>query len=183
MAYLTEFAGQNWLITPAALAVDEGPPANIYNQQWLLVLSGVVIANLEGNSNSQWLHETVSILPDLAGSSDSVLNWAIGHYSIPTPPPPSTDYNTVFSVAQWAPFASVSSIFDSSQSINAGYAVDAFRNTPFGTGTDALTQAPVNNIFYGIDVDVAVRGDDAWMYRLGYNITLLGKIAFTEPFE
>ena len=29
LKYLTEFAGQNWLITPAALAVGESPPASI----------------------------------------------------------------------------------------------------------------------------------------------------------
>ena len=48
MKVLTDFAGQNWLITPAALAVGENPPANIHEQKFLLVLSGVVIANLEG---------------------------------------------------------------------------------------------------------------------------------------
>jgi hypothetical protein len=44
--YLTNFAGQNWLITPAALALGEHPPASIHDQKWLLVLSGVVYANL-----------------------------------------------------------------------------------------------------------------------------------------
>jgi len=38
----------------------------------------------------------------------------------------------------------------------------------------------VGNIFAGIDVDVAVRDSDAWLYRLGYNITLLGKIVFVN---
>ena len=46
MKILTDFAGQNWLITPAALAVGENPPASIHDQKFLLVLSGVVIANL-----------------------------------------------------------------------------------------------------------------------------------------
>ena len=41
---------------------------------------------------------------------------------------------------------------------------------------------PVGNIFIGIDVDVAVRDTDAWIFRVGYNITLLGKIVFlTNP--
>jgi hypothetical protein len=179
---LEKFAGQNWLITPAALAVGEKPPANIYGQKWLLQLSGVVFANLEGNSTSQsqWLHETVSFMPDMAGSSGSgPLNWAIQQYSIPTPPPSSL-YNIVFSLIEWAPFASLSSIFDQSQSINAGYAVDVWRPSPFNNGTDVFTHQPVNNIFTGVEVDVAIQDTDAEIYRLGYNITLLGRIVFTE---
>jgi hypothetical protein len=37
---------------------------------------------------------------------------------------------------------------------------------------------PVNNIFTGINADLAVSDSDAWIYRLGYNITLLGRIVF-----
>ena len=61
--FLNEFAGQNWLITPAALAVGESPPTTILDQKWLLILSGVVVANLQGNSNAAWLRETVTFLP------------------------------------------------------------------------------------------------------------------------
>ena len=67
MKYLTDFAGQNWLITPAALAVGETPPQDIRDQKWLLVLSGVVIANLKGDNSGQWNHQTVSFIPDMAG--------------------------------------------------------------------------------------------------------------------
>jgi hypothetical protein len=50
MKVLTNFAGLNWLITPAALAVGEQPPTNIHDQKFLLTLTGVVIADLKGNS-------------------------------------------------------------------------------------------------------------------------------------
>ncbi|HEY6365233.1 MAG TPA: hypothetical protein VI585_10645 [Candidatus Binatia bacterium] len=63
MKRIDTFAGQNWLITPAALAVNEAPPQSISNQRWLLVLSGVAIADLQGNSEAQWLHETLVISP------------------------------------------------------------------------------------------------------------------------
>ncbi|MFZ1011300.1 MAG: hypothetical protein WAN65_30965 [Candidatus Sulfotelmatobacter sp.] len=176
MTVLTDFAGQNWLITPAALAVGENPPASIYDQQFLLVLSGVVVANLEGNSASQWLSETVSFLPDMAGPQNSgPLNWAINRFAIPRP---SGSFSVGFSLEEWAPFASLSSIFDQDQSINAGFTVGAWRPTHFATGINALTNLPVGNIFAGIDVDLAIRDTDAWIYRLGYNITLLGKIVF-----
>jgi hypothetical protein len=177
MKVLTDFAGQNWLITPAALAKGENPPASIHDQKFLLVLSGVVIANLEGNSGSQWLHETLSFLPDMAGPQNSgPLNWAIGRFAIPKPQ--GQNFGVGFSLEEWAPFASLSSIFNQDQSINSGFAVDVWRPTHFATGTDAFTHLPVGNIFTGINVDVAVRDTDAWIFRVGYNITLLGKIVF-----
>lgn len=177
MQVLTNFAGQNWLITPAALAVGENPPRSIHDQTFLLVLTGVVIANLQGNSSAQWLQETVSFLPDMAGPQNSgPLNWAIGRFSIPKPPTQS--FNIAFSLEEWAPFASLSSIFNQDQSINSGFAVDVWRPNHFTTGNDAFTHTPVNNIFTGINVDVEIRDTDAWIYRIGYNITLLGKIVF-----
>jgi hypothetical protein len=184
---LTDFAGQNWLITPAALAVGEPPPANIHDQKWLLVLSGVVFANFQGNSGAQWLHETVSFIPDMAGadapgSTSGPLNFAISRFGIPKPPgDPGRQYLIRFSLEEWAPFASLSSIFNQDQSINSGFAVDTWRPNHFITGTDVLSNQQVNNIFSGINVDVAVRDTDAFIFRLGYNITLLGKIVFIAP--
>ena len=37
---------------------------------------------------------------------------------------------------------------------------------------------PINNIFTGINVDVGIRDNDAFILKLSYNITLLGTIAF-----
>jgi len=175
---LTNFAGQNWLITPAALAVGESRPASIHDQKFLLILSGVVIANLEGNSGSQWLHETLSFIPDLAGP----LNWAISRFGIPKPHdlPPDYTFSIRFALEDqgWVPFASLSSIFNQDQSVNSGFAVNVWRPTHFATGIDAFTNLPVERIFNGIKVDVAVRDTDAWIKRVGYHITLLGKIVF-----
>lgn len=188
MKYLTNFAGQNWLITPAALAVGEIPstlpahpvaealPARIHDQKWLLVLSGVVVADLEGNSGAAWLRETLSFEPDMSGP----LNWAISHFSIPKPPGPPGSYIPVFSVEEWAPFAALSSIFNRDHSINSGFSVDMWRPNHFSSGVNILTHEPVNNIFTGLNVDAAVRDTDAWIYRVSYYITLLGKIVFTE---
>jgi hypothetical protein len=184
MKYLTEFAGQNWLITPAALAVGESPPASIHEQKWLLVLSGVVIADLKGDNSGQWNHQTVSFIPDMAGPDDpsstsGPLNWAINRYSIPKPSgAPGAQYLIRFSVEEWAPFVSPNAIFNQGQSINSGFAVDAWRPNHFGNGLNLFTHQHVNNLFTGINADLAVRDTDAWLYRLGYNITLLGKIVF-----
>jgi hypothetical protein len=175
MKEVSTFAGQNWLIVPAATAANQAPPTRIQDQKWLLVLSGVAIVDLKGISAAQWLRETVSIRPDLNGP----LQYAINRYSIPTPPGSiGANYWAGFQVEQWAPFAALSSIFNQNQSVNSGFAVDVWRPNPFGTGTDAFTSAPLNNLFSGVQIDVAVRDSDAWLYRLSYIITLLGKIVF-----
>ncbi len=176
---LTNFAGQNWLITPAALAVGEHPPANIHEQNWLLVLTGVVTANLQGNSTSQWLNTNVSFLPDMAGPNNSgPLNWAIGQWGIPKPP--GQNYTIAFSLDGWAPFVALSAIYDQNQSIDAGYAVNVWRPNHFTTGIDALSNAAIGNIFTGVNADVGVRDTDAWILSFSYNITLRGKIVFPK---
>ena len=175
MIEATQFAGQNWLITPAASAVGGAPPADLHQQLWLLVLTGVVIVDLKGSSGATWRRETVSIRPDLNGP----LQFAIGKHGIPTPPGVNgANFWTAFKVEQWAPFAALSSMFNQNQSINSGFAVDVWRPNPFGSGQDSFSNVPHTNLFNGIQVDVAVRDSDAWLYRLSYNITLLGKIAF-----
>ena len=183
---LDQFAGQNWLITPAALAVGESPPKTILDQKWLLVLSGVVVANLQGSSNAAWLSETVTFLPGNSlslgiGPNEGPLKYAISHYSIPTPSQNPKDYDVVFSLEDfsWAPFASLSAIFDQSQSINAGYAVEVWRPRHFMHALEYpdVTQ-PIQRIFTGISVDVGIRDNDAFILKLGYHITVLGRIAF-----
>jgi hypothetical protein len=103
---------------------------------------------------------------------------------LPLPKPagsPGAQYLIRFSVEGWAPYVSLSAIFNQGQSIDSGFAVDAWRPNHFGSGTSVVTNQPVNNIFAGVNADLAVRDTDAWLYRLGYNITLLGKIVFVAP--
>jgi hypothetical protein len=78
-------------------------------------------------------------------------------------------------------YVSLGSVFDQNQSINAGFAVDDWRPNHFYSGTDVVTGQPVNNIFTGVNADVGVSDSDAWLYKLTYNITLLGKIVFIAP--
>jgi hypothetical protein len=97
MIEVTSFAGQNWVITPAALAVNEAPPATIKDQKFLVVLSGVAMLDLKGNSTSQWRQETVLILPDI----QAPMLYAINRYGIPTPPGANgLNYSTALQLEQ-----------------------------------------------------------------------------------
>lgn len=153
---------------------------------WLLVLSGVVEADRQRNRNAAFLNETVTFLPGKSvslgvGLNEGPLNFAINHYSIPRPSSDLRDYTTVFSLEDfsWAPFACLSAIFDQAESINAGYAVWAWRPHHFVHAVKyPETNQPINRIFTGINVDIGISDNDAFIKRLAYHITLLGRIAF-----
>ena len=111
--------------------------------------------------------------------SSNPMHHAIATYGIPKPAgAEGSQYSLGFRVEQWSPYASISSIFNNGPSLNSGFAVDVWRPNPFGTGTDAFTHQPVGNLHTGLQVDVAVRDTDAWLFRVGYNILLLGRIVF-----
>ena len=172
----TGFAAQNWVITPVATAAGQAQPASIQDQRWQLLLSGVVLIDMKGVTTSQWRRETVHIMPDLNGP----ILQAAARYGIPLPPGTSgSNYLSNFQVEQHAPFSTVSSIFNQDHSVNSGFAVDVFRPHPFFTATDIFTNSARDKLFSGIEVDAAVRDSDAYLYRLGYRITLVGKIVFS----
>ena len=120
--------------------------------------------------------------PDDPTATSGPLNWAIARHGIPRPPGTvGQQYLVRFSVDEWAPFVSLGSVFDQGTSVNAGFAVDGWRPNHFESGTDVVTSEAVNNIFTGVNADLAVNDTDAWIYRLGYNITLIGRIVFIAP--
>lgn len=164
------FAGQNWLITPSALAVNEAKPSSIKDQKFLLVLTGVGILNLQGNNPHDWRRENLVIVPDV----DASLQFAVNRFSIPKPP----GSINAFDVDQITPFAAISSSFDKeSGSVDAGYAVDVWRPNHFINTTDTAGK-PAHKVFTGISVDLAVRNNKAVIHRVSYQITLLGRIVF-----
>jgi hypothetical protein len=125
-------------------------------------------------------------MPDMAGSdapgaTSGPLNWAIQRWRIPRPPgAQGSQYLIRFSVEAWAPFVSPNAMLNLGESINSGFAVDTWRPNSFGAATNVLTNQPVGNLFSGVNADLAVRDNDAWLHRLGYNITLIGKIVFVN---
>lgn len=172
----TGFAGQNWAIMPVATAAGQSPPPDIRRQRWQLVLTGVVLLDMKGVTSAQWRRETVLIAPDLRAP----IKFAAQRFGVQLPPGlDDSAYNANFQVEQAAPFASLSAIFNQNQSINSGFAVDVWRPNAFFTATDLVTNTQAANLFAGIQADIAVRDSDAYFYRLGYHITLVGRIVFS----
>lgn len=170
----SSFAGQNWLITPAALAVNEAKPTSIAGQSWLIQFSGVGILNLTGNNSNDWRREILTFFPDVSAP----LQFAISRHAIPVPTSPNGRVSPSIIVEQIVPYVAISSALEkSSGGADFGFAVDDWRPSPFFSAPDANGH-PVSNIFTGIDVDIAVRNTNATIHRVSYQITIIGKIAF-----
>jgi hypothetical protein len=168
-------ACSNWLITPAALAINEAPPVEVREQKFMLVLTGVVVIDFAGQApNWPWTHDTLHIRPDL----DAPLGYAVNRHQIPTPTgEPGLQYTREFLVEQCAAFAGVAA-FESSPDRVIGAACDAWRPHHYETRTDAFTSAQLHPIFAGIDADLADRAVDGRIHRVNYHIALLGKVVF-----
>jgi hypothetical protein len=173
----TTLEGQNWFITPTALALNEPPPRDISDQHFILVLAGVCSLNLQGNQPQDWRRETAEIVPDYF----TPLNYAIGRFGIPVPTVPDRSVSPMVQLDLWAPFAAVSSVWDQG-STDVGVAVDVWRPSPFrnddGSFITDFAGTPITQPFRGIRVDVGIRNNRSILYRLSYNITLLGSIRF-----
>jgi len=177
MIQLFAFTGQNWLITPAALALNEAPPRDIHDQKWLLVLSGSLYANFWGTDFDEVPDvKSGQFNPDIA----SPCNWAINHHAIARPPgAEGVNYNVRFQAEMWAPFVSLGGLIDE-DSDWAQTEVINWRPGPFLSETDALSGNPVGNIFNGVVVNCTAADSDARLTLINYNVTLVGKIVFTQ---
>jgi hypothetical protein len=186
---------ENWLITPAALAVQEPTPTSISDQKWIIGLSGVAILfedslqGVAGNNAHDWRRATVVMYPDIF----SPMQFAIHKYGIPQPVS-QRFLAPVFSLEPggWAPFAAPGSFLHAppdyvpededplpENAVSFGVAVDRWRPYHFLKSTDVNDQ-PIPSVFHGIAVDLAVYGS-ATLYRVNYQATLVGKIAFGNP--
>jgi hypothetical protein len=182
MSITTQSAGENWVITPAPASPFGIPPANIQQQQWMLVLSGVTILfnngtqGIQGTLPDDWTRETVTISQDL----QAPLKLVAQEFSIPAPAGGYSSY--ALSVSQWAPYAAISSAFHQGTE-DAGFAVDTWRPHPFNQGAFSGAGEVLNDIYAGIDVDIAVRNNQAWIYRISYQVTLIGLLAYNPVIQ
>jgi hypothetical protein len=141
------FIDPQWIVTP------------LPNNKWLLIVSGVVIINVTCGQNSGWLRDTVRILPNFTDPFTFAGN--------------DLNNNTVvFETQQYATYGSLASIFDKNTSVNAGFAVDAFRPF-FSDGGRGMGNGS------GIDLDIAVQDVDATIFRVAYELTGVGSFIVT----
>jgi hypothetical protein len=175
MRQVTNFAVQNWLITPAALSVSETPPATIADQKFVLVLSGVGVVDYEFEvAPVWWSKEDFLFLPDL----QAPLTWAAATHAIPRPGGDvGLTYHVAFQVDQHASAAGLGSIYSDHDDGHFGYAVDQWRLNPHHSAAD-VDGVQRARLFTGVQVELAMHTDKQTLYRVHYHFTLLGRIVF-----
>jgi len=137
-----------------------------------MTLSGVAIPNFKsGRGREHWSAETIELHLDLSAPIDRMVN----DYEILV----NEERSIVFSADQWASFATINAIYDEGAAVDAGFAVDSWRPL-FGLGIESETGAEIKNIFYGLEIDIGARDPEAWLYRVGYHVTLIGKMVLTD---
>jgi hypothetical protein len=170
------FARQDWIITPVGLAGNERP-STIDDQRWNIVLTGVVNVNLKGTSE-KFLRETVLFKPDVGPA----MRFAIQRYNISVPPHSfgGDVSETVFQIEQYALYATIGSTRNEDFAINTSYGVNLWRLNPSAVSKDAMTNAAIDKIFAGLQVDVTVSDIGGCLSSLSYHITLIGRIRFRK---
>lgn len=107
---------------------------------------------------SNWRGERLTLGLDLRSSINRL-----------NPPAPSAGRYWGFDIDQWAPIASLNSIYNAGASNNAGSSVNTF----------AIRQ-PTPSDSVSLEMDVAVRDTDGYLYRIGYYVTLVGRLVEVE---
>lgn len=144
------FTARHWMFLPIErVTAPPAPPATPY--RGVITLSGVAIINLQGVTPNDWRRERVVLdLGEDYGKALALAPWK-----------PKPGHFFTFVVEQWVPFVTVNARYNRGPANNDGSAVDAFSLDP------RQGNARIN-------VDVAVRDSDAYIYRLGYTLTLYG---------
>ena len=111
-----------------------------------------------GMPNVTWRREIVNVELDLAPSINRLQ---------PVAPGPNTFWT--FRMDQWAPIASPNSMDDMGQSGSGGHAVDRF----------AVRQpAPATSVT--LELLVAVRDPDGILWRVGFHVSLTGRLVVAQ---
>lgn len=157
----------SWVIVPAPWRVNAPPgPAE---QKWLMTLSGIADISFRGNSTAAWRHETFRLF----------LNWR-DPVSLAYGGSPPAGHTLFFQPEQWSQFAAISSIYNAGQSLEAGYAVDSC--DVYLSDVISLSETGgLQRTFAGLKVVVGVRDTDAYLSKISFQVTLLGKIALLAP--
>ena len=108
----------------------------------------------KGTSTQAWRREQVNVDLDLMPSINRLR---------PLSPGPNTYW--AFRMDQWAPVASPNAVHDMAVSNYAGYAVDAF-----------AVRQPEPATHVTLEMLVAVRDVDAYIYRIGFYVSLTGRL-------
>jgi len=126
--------------------------AHLPNNKVMYVLTGTFNVNLKGQ-NQNWLFDQLSLSISL----------------------PETNQQQGLSIEYWAPFFTLNSVYNQDEAVNSGHAVNDFWiDSPVG-------DPQFGTQYVSFKVNTAVRDSDAYIYKIGFNITLIGTYRPEKP--
>jgi hypothetical protein len=124
------------------------------NGEVLFALSGIIRTETKGDSQN-WLGVPITCKIDI----------------------PTLPQGQGFFIYYHAPFAALNSVFNQNQSINSGHSVNTCKlkevNPDGNFGSNTIT----------LELGLAVRDNDAYLHRVGFNIMLAGVIRPLKPVD
>jgi hypothetical protein len=170
------WAVANWVSIPAPWPVDQVPTPD--QQQWLLIFTGIVNVDFKASLS---MSDSFNLRFDLRSPQGPLA--ASGRQA-----PPGR--SLVFSVTQWAPYATLNSMSHwdwrdpgIGQQRGFGFAVESFR--PLLAPLRDRNLGSISNVFEGLQVDLTLDAigphNELQIGNVGYCITLLGRIVVHTP--
>lgn len=140
------------------------------NLNFVLTFSGVaLIDGFKGENNGNWNRDVLYVSIENIGLQQIQTRL---RGTLPNPP---NNYSYFFIPLQWSICSSPNSFFNSGQAVNTGFAVDRFR---IANNTVENINGQTLNALGGINIDIAIRDKDAYLYRAAYYFQAYG---YFEP--
>ncbi|MCK6625802.1 MAG: hypothetical protein L6R45_11580 [Anaerolineae bacterium] len=124
----------------------------------VIMLSGVVVVDFKGQSGESWRRESVFL--------------EIGLRDVRPP-------DKLLRLYEWCVFVGPNAMYNANISNNSGYAVDAFSLVRSVNGEPQLIGDEISSVM--IQADLAARDSDAFLFRVGYQVTLKGEFVDPHP--
>ncbi|MCB9503200.1 MAG: hypothetical protein H6696_14815 [Deferribacteres bacterium] len=144
----------------------------------LITVSGITAIHVKGQTHQRWYRETVNMNIDL---THMVPDWPLEDGS---------SAKSWIKLTNWVPFVTINAIYDRAHSVDAGFAVDEFSlgvgrpiagtDIPYDFYLPSMEPAISNSVDMRLVARIAVRDSDAYLYRIGYHVTLTGE--FVQPY-
>ena len=123
--------------------------------RFLISLGGVALVNFTGQQGPDWRRDTAIMYLSVRDA----LNL--------TGRTPSPGFELAFAPEQWTQLVTPNAFTDLNQAINFGVAVDDFQ-------IDLQGGQPQTSV--RVDVSIAARDIDTYLYRIGYMLLLIGRV-------
>jgi hypothetical protein len=155
MIHVTEgtFQEVNWVVMPAG------------DGKFLVILTGILGLDFVGNNDFDYTRDTARLDMSPGGELNGLLATVLGFSGVD----PAGGF-LALTVDQWAQYAAINAFYHRDKPTH-GFAVDVVHAINWDKN-----QINIGDTFGGLDIALAAMESDADLIRVGFQVTLLGRI-------